>query len=134
MRGDGLTDSVFLHLDFYLLLLFSLVGPAAIYVFLYRRRKISRPTVFAFGILLILMAGMDLVLLRRLEHGARISASLFDDRVFVSEVSVALYLLPALFAGVGINLVSHVLIGHLVGAEARFERERRLAEEADERA
>ena len=127
-------DSVFLHIDFYLLLLLSLVGPAAIYVFLYRRRKISKLTVLAFGILLLVMAGSDLVLLRRLEHGARVSASLFDDRLFASEVSVALYLLPALFAGVGINLVSHVLIGHLVGAEARFERERRLAEEADQRA
>jgi len=32
------------------------------------------------------------------------------DAVFVSKVSLALYLLPLLFAGVGIHLVSHVLI------------------------
>ena len=35
--------------------------------------------------------------------------------------ALGLYLLPALFAGIGINLVSHVLIHHLVSAERRFD-------------
>jgi len=46
--------------------------------------------------------------------------SLADDALFVSEVRVALYLLPALFAGLGINVISHVLTTHLVAAEKRF--------------
>jgi hypothetical protein len=45
--------------------------------------------------------------------------------LFVSEVSVALYLLPLLFAGVGMNLISHILISHLEDAEKRFDREQR---------
>ena len=49
-----------------------------------------------------------------------------DDSLFVSEVRVALYLLPALFAGLGINVISHVLTTHLAQAEKRFaERHRR---------
>lgn len=35
-------------------------------------------------------------------------------------VRVALYLLPAMFAGLGINVISHVITTHLVAAEQRF--------------
>ena len=115
-------DSVFLQLDFWLLVLFSLIVPFTIYAFLYRKRAIARLTVLLLGLALIAIAGGDLVLLRRLEGAASRSVSMVDDRWFASEVSIALYLLPALFAGIGINLVSHVLIAHLTGAEARFER------------
>ena len=41
-------------------------------------------------------------------------------RMFLSEVSLALYLLPAMFGGIGINVISHVLIDHLLDAEKRF--------------
>ena len=37
----------------------------------------------------------------------------------------SLYLLPAVFAGIGVNLVSHVVIRHLNLAESRFERDDR---------
>jgi hypothetical protein len=53
---------------------------------------------------------------------AKLSSSMFDDKIFASEISVALYLLPAIFAGTGINVVSHILINHLIEAETRFER------------
>ena len=43
-----------------------------------------------------------------------------DDAVFVSELSFALYLFPLMFGGVGVNLISHILVSHLVGAERRF--------------
>ena len=36
---------------------------------------------------------------------------------------LSLYLLPALFAGLGINIVSHVLNNHLDAAERRFARQ-----------
>jgi hypothetical protein len=35
---------------------------------------------------------------------------------------VGLYVLPALLAGVGINVTSHVLIQHLTDAQRRFAR------------
>ena len=33
------------------------------------------------------------------------------------------YLLPALFAGLGVNMLSHILVGHLRDAETRFDQE-----------
>ena len=66
-------DSVFLQIEFFLLVAFSIVVPAAIFWVMLAKRTIS------------------------------------------------LYLLPALFAGIGINLVSHVLIYHLASAEHRFD-------------
>jgi hypothetical protein len=54
---------------------------------------------------------------------AKLTPSLADDKIFVSEVSIALYLLPAMFGGIGINLLSHVLISHLYSAEKRFKKE-----------
>ena len=65
------------------------------------------------SIALILLSGADVFLLRRLKDMALATPSLLDDKVFASEFTVALYLLPLLFGGVGINLVSHVLVEHL---------------------
>jgi hypothetical protein len=56
---------------------------------------------------------------------AKNTPSLLDDRIFASEISVALYLLPVLFAGIGVNMISHVLTSHLVDAERQFDREKR---------
>jgi hypothetical protein len=53
----------------------------------------------------------------------RSMSSLADDKIFNSEFSIALYLLPVLYAGVGTNLISHVLISHLKGAEQAFDEE-----------
>ena len=38
---------------------------------------------------------------------------------------MALYLFPATFGGIGVNVISHVLVQHLVEAEKRFAREHR---------
>ena len=92
-----------------------------------RTRSISRLTVLLFGITLIAIAGIDVFLLQRLAGMARYTASLLDDTVFASEFSVALYLLPALFAGIGVNLPSHVLVSHLIDAEREFDLEGRRA-------
>ena len=89
------------------------------------KKAFSRTVVLLLGILLIVISGIDVFLLQRLGAVARNSPSLYDDMLFASEVSVALYLLPLLFAGVGMNLISHILINHLGDAEKRFDREQR---------
>lgn len=110
--------------EFWLLVLFSLVLPVAGYTLLMIKRAVSSHTVLAFGLLFLFIAGVDVVLLQHLASLAAQTPSLVGDAVFHSEVSVALYLLPALFAGIGINMISHVLMRHLSEAEGRFETER----------
>jgi hypothetical protein len=119
----AVSQSVFLELDFYVLIAVSLLLPAAIYAYMMWKRALSRLAVFCFGLSLIVLAGVNVVVLRHLSELTRKTPSLFDDRVFASEVSLALYLVPALFAGVGINIISHLLVRHLTDAERRYDRE-----------
>jgi hypothetical protein len=116
-------STVFVELRFWLLVVCSIVAPGVIYAALLAKRTISRKSVLVFGIVLVVLAGLDVYLLQGLARLARLSVSAADDAVFASEVSVALYLLPILFGGVGVNLVSHVLISHLMRAENQFDRE-----------
>jgi hypothetical protein len=120
-----MNTTVFAEIRFWLLVAFSVVLPFSIYGVLLAKRAVSRHTTLFFGFALVLLAGLDVYLLQSLANAARITPSLADDAVFLSEVSIALYLLPALFGGIGINLVSHVLVRHLVDAEAQFERDNR---------
>ena len=115
--------TVFPEVEFWLLVALSAVLPVVIYGALLAKRAISRTAVLILGIALVVIAGVDVYLLQRLATAAKESSSLADDALFVSEVSLGLYLLPALFGGIGVNLVSHVLIRHLVEAEKQFERE-----------
>lgn len=114
-------SSVFIELRFWLLMALSLVAPVAIYYGLLISRAVSSRTVLALGLLLTVLSGVDVYLLQALGHMAQQTRSLADDAVFLSELSVALYVLPVLFAGVGVNLVSHVLVRHLREAERRFD-------------
>lgn len=118
-------ESIFMEIEFVLLILFSLILPIGIYAYMMWKRAISRKTVFLLAIILIVLSGIDVFLLQLLKGMAERSPSLLDNFFFVSEVSAALYLLPALFAGIGINMMSHLLINHLVDAEKRFDREHR---------
>ena len=115
--------SVFLELRFWLLVVFSVVVPAGIYGALLATRSISRFAVLWFGVALVLIAGVDVYLLQTLATLAHKTTSLTDDIVFTSELTVALYVLPLVFGGMGVNLVSHVLLRHLSEAEERFDRE-----------
>ncbi len=115
--------SVFVELRFWVLVVFSLVLPAGIYAVLLRTRAISRLAVLGFGIALVLISGIDVYLLQSLAALARHTPSMADDAVFLSELSIALYVLPVVFGGIGVNLISHVLLHHLTEAEKRFERE-----------
>ena len=117
-------STVFTELKFWLLVAFSVVIPTCIYGILLVKRAISRKTVLLFGFSLVAMAGLDVYLLQSLATMSKLSPSLMDDAVFASEVSLGLYLLPALFAGVGINVVSSVLVNHLAHAQTRFEEEK----------
>lgn len=105
--------SVFVEVRFWLLVIFSLVLPAGIYGVLLRSRSISSRAVLVFGVALVLIAGVDVYLLQSLSSLAKTSPSLADDALFVSELSIALYVLPVVFGGIGVNLISHVLLRHL---------------------
>lgn len=113
--------SIFLETEFYALVAFSIVFPISILAGLLLKKMIARRTVFMFGVLLIVLAGVDFFLLRHLAIKASHTASLFDDELFGSALSIALYLLPVVFAGIGTNLVSHVMIQHLTEAERKFD-------------
>ncbi len=118
-------ESVFVEVEFFALIFFSLILPVSIYGFMMWKKVISRKTVLLFGAILIAISGVDIFLMQRLAGMAKTSSSLIDDRIFASEISVALYLLPVLFAGIGVNLISHVLTSHLVDAERQFDREQK---------
>lgn len=113
---------VMFEMDLILLFIFSAVIPIGIYIFLYQRIAISRWTVLAFALLLVAIAGGDVLLLQALAEKAKDSPPLAHEQLFSGQLSLLLYLLPAIFAGLGINLVSHVLINHLNQAEANFDR------------
>ena len=116
-------DTVFVEVKFWLLACFSVAAPVLIYALLLKSRSISRSAVLLFGLVLVALAGVDVYLLRSLEVLARLSPSLADDAIFASEVSVALYVFPILLGGVGVNVISHVLIRHLLKAETQFDRD-----------
>jgi hypothetical protein len=116
-------NTVFAELGFWALVIFSFVVPVVIYGILLGKRAVSPKTSLLLGICLVAIAGLDVFLLQSMANAAKTTPSLADDAVFLSELSVALYLLPAMFGGIGINLVSHVLLRHLEDAEKVFERE-----------
>jgi len=115
-----MSTTVFTEIKFWLLIVFSVVLPLGIYAVMLTKRAISRYTVLVFGVALVVIAGLDVYLLQSLAASAKLTPSVADDAVFLSEISLALYLLPAMFGGIGINLISHVLVNHLVEAQKRF--------------
>jgi diguanylate cyclase (GGDEF)-like protein len=58
---------------------------------------------------------------------AKATGSLLDDKIFSGQLSLTLYLFPAVFAGLGVNLLTHVLVNHLNEAETEFDKERRTS-------
>jgi hypothetical protein len=114
--------SVFVELKFWVLVGLSLLSPTLIYGYLLRKQAIMQGTVALLGMCLVSIAAFDVYLLQSLAVAARHSLSSLDDAVFASEVSIALYALPICFGGVGVNVISHVLISHLSKAEKKFAR------------
>ena len=120
-------DGLLIKTEFWSLVFFSLVVPAGIFWGLMSTRKMSHGTVLRFGILLVVLSGLDFGLLKQIFAITRAMPSLADDKIFNSEYSIALYLLPVLYAGVGTNMISHILISHLKGAEQAFEEDKESA-------
>ena len=117
--------SAFFEIEFILLIFSAVILPIGIYSYMLWKRAISRKSVLFFGFSLIAMGGVSIFLLQRLKVIALTSSSLLDDRIFASEISVALYLLPVLFAGIGVNLISDILIKHLDEAERQYDQNHR---------
>jgi hypothetical protein len=115
-----MNQSVFVEFEFWLLVAFSVVLPAAIIWMCLTIRKVSRNHVLAVGLLLVAIAGLDIYLLQMLKRRSQETPSTADDVIFNSEITVGLYLLPALLAGIGVNIASHVIIQHLSDAQLRF--------------
>lgn len=110
------------HIEFGLVIAFSFLIPAAIYAAMMIKRSISRLTVALLGIALIAVAGVDAILLHHIAYAAHQTLALWDDKLFESELFIAVYLLPLVSAGIGINIISHLLITHLAEAERVFDR------------
>jgi hypothetical protein len=117
-------ESAFVKGEFFAFVVVAFILPVGVYGYLMWKKAISRKTVFLFGLMLIAIAGVGIVLLQTLAGIARLSPSLIDDKLFVSELSLALYMIPALFGGIGINMISHLLTTHLTDAERRYDQER----------
>ncbi len=115
-------QTVFFELEFLALVVSSILLPVGIFVFLMKRSAIARGAVLFFAALLIALSAVDVFLLQHLAGRVKHTPSLVDDQLFASEVSLALYVLPAVFAGIGVNLISHLIIQHLQRAERRFDR------------
>lgn len=75
-----------------------------------------------FALLLVGLAALDVFLLQTLAGLSKQTPGTVDDLVFASEITLALYGLPAVFGGIGVNLLSHILIDHLHRAESQFDR------------
>ena len=105
--------SVFLELEFIMLLVISVGLPFLIYATTFRKRKASKLLVISFGTILTIISGVDVYLLQILSKNVLITASTLDNEIFSSEISAALYLFPAVYAGIGITLMTDVVTYHL---------------------
>jgi hypothetical protein len=120
--GIEMGGNVFIQIDFLALIIFSFLLPVGIYAYMMWKKAISRIIVLLLGIILIVISGVDVFLLQHLTRTAETSAA--SSKMFFShEFSVALYLLPLLFAGIGVNMISHILMTHLTDAEKKFDSE-----------
>jgi hypothetical protein len=119
-----MNQSVFVEFEFWLLVVFSIVIPTVIIWMCLNIRKVSRNHVLAVGLLMVAIAGLDIYLLQALQRRSRETPSTADDVIFDSEITVGLYVLPALLAGIGVNVASHVIIEHLSDAQLQFVRQR----------
>ncbi|MCX7168879.1 MAG: hypothetical protein NTY41_00930 [Proteobacteria bacterium] len=116
-------DSIFFDLEFFLLVASSLIVPIGIYIYLFRKAAISRNSILAYACVLIALSALDVFLLQSLAESAKSTLSVIDDKIFSSGLSIALYILPAIFAGIAVNLISHILNRHLDEAETKFEQQ-----------
>lgn len=115
-----MASTVFAEAKFWMMVMASVVLPFGLYTVLMTKRAISTRSTLLLGFALVAIAALDVYFLRILSSAAKATPSLADDAVFLSEISLALYLLPVMFGGIGVNVISHVLVKHLDEANRRF--------------
>jgi len=79
-----MTNSAFLTIEFWALVIISFALPCIIFFRFIHKRKRRHAHILSFALLLILLAGADVLLLHQLEIIARETGSLMDDAIFVS--------------------------------------------------
>jgi hypothetical protein len=109
-----MNDAAFFRVEFLLLVFSSFILPFALYGYLVFRSRKSPVAVGYFGLILVGLSGLDVGLLRQLRLIAMATPSVLDDRIFASELTVTLYILPVVFAAVGLNLVWHEISQRIV--------------------
>lgn len=112
-----MNNPLYLEYEFWGVLACSVIFPTIIFVWISWKRSLSRFTLIAIGISLVFIAGADAIFLRLLSAKAKVTPGIIDDHIFVSEISIALYIIPLILAGVGVNLASHVLCNHIIITE-----------------
>lgn len=75
-------NSVFVEVEFYLFIVFSVILPAVLYGYMMWKKTISRKTVLLFGVVLIMVSGMGVFLLQRLKEIA-LTSPLFLTIIFL---------------------------------------------------
>lgn len=108
-----LTDTILVKAEFWALVATSLALPVAIIWHLVRAVRILRRVLIGYSILLMVVSGLDVILIKAIAVLARETSGLGDDKVFLSEYSLALYLLPLITVGVGVNLLTYTITRHL---------------------
>ena len=79
-----MSNSIFVEIEFFSLVIFSFILPFSIYIYMMRRKAISRKLVLLFGVILITISGINVVLLQSLSEMAAKSSSLLDDKILVT--------------------------------------------------
>lgn len=114
-----MASSVWVELKFWLLVVLSLAVPLMMYLLQRRKRDAPSIFIFPFSLVLIVISGADVYLLQALAVASRATPSLLDDEIFDSALSLGLYVFPVAYGGIGLNLISAVLLAHFASIEAR---------------
>ena len=108
-----MNNPIYLELEFWGVLACSAILPMCIFTWMTWKRSLSRLVIIIIGLLLVCIAGANVIFLRLLSTKAKATSNILDDKLFVSEISIALYIIPLILAGIGVNLASHVLCNHI---------------------
>ena len=108
-----LTETLLVRFEFWGLVIAAIALPLIVLMALLKSKTIARARLIGCAAFLILLGALDIGLLRSVMVLARSTPGFVDDAVFLSEYSAALYILPYLSAGVGVNLLTHAITHHL---------------------
>jgi len=98
-----------IEIEVWLLLISCLLPVLFLLVHLVNRKPVNRIWLFFWGIVFVLLGGINIVVLRRLGDIAMKSQHAWDDVLFGPTYSIAFYVLPLLCAGIGVNLITEVI-------------------------